>query len=56
MSPEYISNGLKDCADEQEIIIEYIESVNPQKNGFVKSFNKTVRYDWLNQELFDNLD
>ncbi len=54
--PEYISNNLKDWADEQEIIIEYIEPLNPKQNAYVERFNKTVCYDWLNQELFDSLD
>lgn len=54
--PEYISNDLKDWATKQDIVIEYIEPGNPQQNAYVERFNKTVRYDWLNQELFDNLD
>ena len=54
--PEYISNDLKDWASKQGIVIEYIEPGNPQQNAYVERFNKTVRYDWLNQELFDSLD
>ena len=54
--PEYISNDLKDWATKQGIVIEYIEPGNPQQNAYVERFNKTVRYDWLNQELFDSLD
>ena len=29
---------------------------NPQQNAYVERFNRTMRYDWLNQELFDNLE
>ena len=54
--PEYISNDLKDWATKQGIVIEYIEPGNPQQNAYVERFNKTVLYDWLNQELFDSLD
>ena len=32
------------------------EPGNPQQNAYVERFNKTVRYDWLNKELFDSLD
>ena len=54
--PEYISNALKDWAEQQRITISYIEPGNPQQNAYVERFNRTMRYDWLNQELFDNLD
>ena len=54
--PEYISNTLKDGALDQDIILNYIEPGNPQQNTYVERFNRTMRYDWLNQELFDNLE
>ena len=54
--PEYISDALEDWAFEQVIILSYIESRNPQQNAYVERFNRTMRYDWLNQELFDNLE
>ncbi|WP_455237854.1 IS1 family transposase [Psychrobacter jeotgali] len=54
--PEYISHALKDWADQQGITISYIEPGNPQQNAYVERFNRTMRYDWLNQELFDNLE
>ena len=28
----------------------------PKVGGFTATDDKTVRYDWLNQELFDSLD
>ena len=54
--PEYISNALKDWAIEQGIVISYIEPGNPQQNAYVERYNRTMRYDWLNQELFTTLD
>ena len=54
--PEYISNALKDWAEQQGIILSYIEPGNPQQNAYVERFNRTMRYDWLNQELFDHLE
>lgn len=54
--PEYISNALKDWAEQQGITISYIEPGNSQQNAYVERFNRTMRYDWLNQELFDNLE
>ena len=54
--PEYISNALKAWAEQQGIILSYIEPGNPHLNAYVEGFNRTMRYDWLNQELFDNLE
>lgn len=54
--PEYISHDLKNWVDQHGIALEYIEPGNPQQNAYVERFNKTVRYNWLNQELFNSLD
>lgn len=45
---------LKDWAEQQDILLSYIELGNPQQNAHVERFNRTIKYDWLNQELFDN--
>ena len=37
-------------------MISYIEPGNPQQNAYVERYNRTMRYDWLNQELFTDLD
>ena len=29
---------------------------NPQQNAYVERYNRTIRYDWLTQNLFDNLE
>ena len=54
--PKYISNALKDWAIEQDITISYIEPSNRQQNAYVERYNRTMRYDWLNQEVFTTLD
>ena len=54
--PEYIINVLKNWAFDQDITMIYIEPSNLQQNAYVERFNRTMRYDWLNQELFDNLE
>ena len=54
--PEYISNALKEWAIEQGIMISYIEPGNPHQYAYVERYNRTMRYDWLNQELFTDLD
>jgi putative transposase len=54
--PEYISSTLKDWATKKEIDIVYIQPGNPQQNAYVERFNRTVRYDWLNQDIFYDIE
>lgn len=54
--PEYISSKLKDWAQRKEIHIAYIQPGNPQQNAYVERFNRTVRYDWLNQDIFYDIE
>ena len=54
--PEYISSKLKNWAYRKNIDIKYIQPGNPQQNAYVERFNRTVRYDWLNQDIFDDIE
>ena len=54
--PEYISEKLKAWAQKRGIDIAYIQPGNPQQNAYVERFNRTVRYDWLNQEIFYHVE
>jgi len=38
------------------IKVEYIEPGQPQQNAYIERFNRTVRYDWLAQQLLDSID
>ena len=54
--PEYISNSLKEWARKNKIQLWYIQPGNPQQNGYVERFNRTMRYELLEQNLFESLD
>lgn len=54
--PEYISNRLKTWAEKKGIWLDYIQPGQPQQNAYVERFNRTVRYDWLNQYLFESIE
>ena len=54
--PEYISGQLLAWAEKQGIRIEHIQPGKPQQNAYVERYNRTVRYDWLNQYLFDSIE
>jgi putative transposase len=54
--PEYISETLLRWARDNDIRIAHIQPGKPQQNAYVERYNRTVRYDWLNQNLFESLD
>ena len=39
----------------QGIRIEFIQPGKPHQNAYIERYNKTVRYDWLNQYLFKSI-
>lgn len=43
-------------AREKGIRIEYIQPGKPQQNAYVERYNRTVRYDWLSQYLFESIE
>lgn len=54
--PELVSAALQNWAGNRGISIEYIQPGKPQQNAYVERFNRTVRYEWLAQYLFDSID
>ena len=54
--PEYVSSALTIWAENRGIKLLYIQPGKPQQNAYVERYNRTVRYDWLGQYLFDTLD
>ena len=54
--PEYISHLLQKWAAKHEIKLLYIQPGKPQQNAYIERFNRTVRYDWLNQEIFHSIE
>ena len=53
--PELISHALQKWAYDNEIKLVYIQPGKPQQNAYVERYNRTVRYDWLTQMIFDSL-
>lgn len=54
--PEYISAVLATWAQRNGIHIEFIQPGKPQQNAYIERYNRTVRYDWLAQYLFDSVE
>ncbi len=53
--PEFISQDLEQWANKHGIQLEFIQPGNPQQNAYVERYNRTVRYSWLSQYLFDSI-
>jgi putative transposase len=54
--PEYISDLLQKWAEKHGIRLEFIQPGKPQQNAYIERYNRTVRYDWLAQYLFDSIE
>lgn len=52
---EYISGAFIKWAAKRQIRLDYIQPGKPQQNAYVERYNRTVRYDWLNQHLFESI-
>jgi putative transposase len=49
------SQAILEWAAKNEIEWHYIDPGKPQQNGFIESFNGSLRDEFLNEELFDSL-
>ncbi len=54
--PEYIGESLKQWAKKRRIELIHIQPGKPQQNAYIERYNRTVRYDWLAQHLFDSIE
>ena len=54
--PEFLSKRFVAFCTEQQIELCYIQPGKPAQNAYVERFNRTVRYDWLTQYLFESIN
>jgi putative transposase len=54
--PEYISHKLANWAAKQGITLWFTQPSNPQQNAYIERFNRTMRYELLNQNLFTTIE
>lgn len=50
-----VIRALEKWTDKHEIEPEFIQPVKPQQKAYVERYNRTVRYSWLSQYLFDSI-
>lgn len=53
--PEFISKSFAKWAILNDIELRFTQPGNPQQNAYIERFNRTVRYDWLNLFLYDDI-
>jgi len=51
-----VSTLLAEWAGKRGIALQFIQPGKPQQNAYVERFNRTVRYDWLNQYIFETIE
>jgi len=54
--PENISGVIQAWAQQAGITLQYIQPGKPQQNAYIERFNRTVRYEWLSQYYWNDLD
>ena len=54
--PEYISSEIENWAAKQNITLEHIQPGKPTQNAYVERFNRTVRHEWLDLNVFDSVE
>jgi putative transposase len=53
---EYISGKLLIWAEKRGIIIQHIQPGQPQQNGYIERYNRTVRHEWLDQYIIETIE
>jgi len=54
--PEYISGKLLAWAEQHCISIRHIQPGKPQQNAYVERYNRTVRHEWLDQNIIESIE
>lgn len=54
--PEYVSETVQQWAKGRGIRLDFIQPGQPQQNAYIERYNRTVRYDWLAQTVFDTIE
>ena len=53
--PEYVSGKLMAWAEQRCISISCIQPGKPQQNAYVERYNRTVRHEWLDQNIISSI-
>ncbi len=51
----FLGDRSEQWANKNQIQLVFIQPGNPQQNAYIERYNRTVRYDWLSQYLFESI-
>ena len=54
--PEYVSGKLMEWAEKRNVRFECIQPGKPQQNAYIERYNRTVRGEWLGQDIFETIE
>ncbi|WP_449413058.1 integrase core domain-containing protein [Pandoraea soli] len=54
--PEYLSAAIVTWTQKQGIRLKYVEPGMPQHNAYIERFNRTARYEWRSQFLWEDME
>ena len=54
--PEYVSRLLKVWVQARGIGIAYIQPGKLQQNAYIEHYNRTVRHEWQDQNIFETIE
>ena len=43
-------------AEKQGVTIQHIQPGKPQQNAYIERYNRTVRHEWLDQHIIENIE
>lgn len=53
--PEYIAHSMAEWAEKRGIALNFIQPGKPQQNAYVERYNRTVRHEWLEMNMFETI-
>ena len=54
--PEYIATSMAEWAEKRGIKLDFIQPGKPQQNAYVERYNRTVRHEWLEMNMFETIE
>jgi putative transposase len=54
--PEYIRSSLRQWAEDRGMALQHIQPRKPQQNAYIELYNRTFRYEWLDQYMLATIE
>ena len=54
--PKYIATSMAEWAEKRGVELDFIQPGKPQQNAYVERYNRTVRHEWLEMNMFETIE